>query len=76
MNSNKFDFHRLQTLITFPVMQLTYLDLFELCYTDLIKAVCLSTEKKQNKLNGPVGQLSVWPRCCSVRRINKELYTK
>ena len=51
-----------------------YLVLFELCYTDLIKAVCLSTEAKQIKLNGPVGQISVGPRCCSGRRINKELY--
>ena len=44
-------------------MQLTYLHLFELCFTDLIEAVCLSTETKQNKLSCPVGQLSVWPRC-------------
>ena len=35
ISSNKFDFHPLKILITFPVMQLTYLDLFELCYTDL-----------------------------------------
>ena len=58
-------------------MQLKYLDLFELCYTDLIKAVCLSAEtNKQNKLNGSVGQLSVWQWCCSVHQINKELYTR
>ena len=35
ISSNKFNFRPLEILITFPVMQLTYLDLFELCYTDL-----------------------------------------
>ena len=32
---NKFDFHGLKILIIFPVMQLLYRDLSELCYTDL-----------------------------------------
>ena len=35
IHSNKFDFNGVKILITFPVMQLLYLDLFELCYTDL-----------------------------------------
>ena len=33
--SNQFDFHGLTILITFPVMQLLYPHLIELCYTDL-----------------------------------------
>ena len=44
--SNEFDFHELKSLITFPVMQLLYLDLFELCYTDLRQYVWVPRQNK------------------------------
>ena len=42
IRSKKFDFHGLKILITFPVMQLPYLDLFELCNTDLRSRATIS----------------------------------
>ena len=42
--SNKFDFHGLKILITFPVIQLPYLDLFD--YTDLRQYVWVPRQNK------------------------------
>ena len=75
IRSNKFDFHRLKILTTFPVTQLLYLDLFELCYTDLRQYVWVP---RQNKIKW-IAQLAnflLWPLCCNFRRTNKELYAR